>query len=233
MAPRVNSNSTTLNYKYLVKGINIKVKKLKLLDDSFLFGSKRYSYDKIIGLYYKDESATVNFIKSSSVSMKLKLVDGSILSVSAGGIFQKKSMELIRKAYSILRQITLNNRFNYYLRQFKRNGFIEYKYFSKMTEAGSWSFIGIPTTVRIYAQGYIEKNGKRYDLRIAKQSGILEFGSNWSSGLNSSYDPTQIVISEKHIKLFPAIRTLRINAVWDTEIIHAIIRALSKGKSLF
>jgi hypothetical protein len=211
-------------------GSNVKVGKLRLEDDGFLFGSKRYAYDKIIGLYYKAERNTVNFITFSNTLMKLKIVDKSILKV---WVADKKSMAKIRSAFTKLRHETFDNRLNYYLKQLKGNGFIKYKYLSRFTDVGIGSDIGFPTSVRIYAQGYIEKRGKHYDLRMAKQSGILSFGAHWRFGFNSSYDPTQIVISEKNTNFARAFRSLRINAVWDTDIIHAIVEALAEGKSLF
>ena len=90
----------------------------------------------------------------------------------------------------------------------------------------------IPATIRIYSDGFIEKGGKKINLRIAKEQGILAFGTNWESytSLNSSSNPREIAISEKKVKL--AIRTLRISADWDTNIIHGIIKILSEGKKL-
>jgi hypothetical protein len=221
--------------KIIVSKMPIEVKGLKLEEHYFLYEGQQYSYDKITGLYYISQSRTVNFVTTSNAAMKLRLINDDALKFSDKG-FRKKTREKIRQkfddAYYILCKKTINSRYNYYHNQLKINGFIEYKYSAKAAEGGMWSDIQIPTSARIYADGFIEKGGKRYDLRIAKQTGMLIFGSHWGYGFMSSRDDTQIVISEKNIKLFPAVRTLRINAVWDADIIHSIIKALSEGETL-
>lgn len=207
-------------------------KEIKLDSDCFYYASDRYNYENVTGLYYKAESVMTGFVTRKSASIKLRMEDNRVLKVSAGGAFEKKNVEKISDAYRVLRRVTLPRRLEYYLEQLHKKGFIEYKYGAKLTEVGVWSAVKTPTSVRIFAEGYVEKGGKTYDLKTAKQNGILSFGMDWEFGFNNNYDPTQIIIAEKKVKHLMQFRTLRINAVWDTDIIHGIVKVLSEGKSL-
>ncbi len=209
----------------------MEVKKLKLNQDYFNFASQKYLYSDLVGLFYKNETRTKNFITSKKASLKLNIKNSDkILRVSASLIHD--NIEKISKAYGIIREMSFQSRVNFYLEQLSSAGFIKYKYWNKLVEAGPASRTITPTSVRIHTDGRVTKGNKTYDLKIAKQNGILWFGGHWGGGFNETRDPAQVVIAETNVKWFTQMRTLKINALWDTDIIHGIIRALSEGKSL-
>ena len=108
----------------------------------------------------------------------------------------------------------------------KNNGFIEYSYSSSLANTI------IPTfpTVKIYNDGNIGHFWGTTNLEKAKKEGILLFGTHWEEifGRRNTSSPYEIAISEK-----PAIfkvQILRINALWDTDVIHSIVKTLSDGE---
>jgi hypothetical protein len=208
-----------------ILSINIEVNGLVLNEKGFSFKGKQYAYNDVIGLYYKQQRMTINFVPSTHISLKIKTSDNNIIKLKTKfGIFNKKKVSALNQAYEVLHRLTFENRVNYYLTKIQQNGFFDYEFSS--------SKIGIPSSVRIYADGFVEKRSKRINLRVAKQSGTLLFGTYAESftGRHSSYSPCEIAISEKNNPTY--IGTLRINAEWDTDIIHGIMKLLSEGKPL-
>ena len=203
----------------------IKIKGLTVNKTDFNYKGKTYILNEIIGILCNYETVRINFVPISSIELSVKIKENVKIRISGrAGLGTKKRVDAIQNSYRYLNHVSYNNRVNYYLNQFKKKGFINYK-------CGT-GHMRIPATIRIYSDGFIEKGSKKINLRKAKEQGILVFGNHWESyaGWNSSLNPREIAISEKKVNL--AIRTLRISADWDTNIIHRIIEILSEGKRI-
>ena len=203
----------------------IEVKGLTVNNTDFSYKGKTYIFNEIIGILYNYATVRINLVPISSIELRIKIKENVEIKISnRAGLGTKKKVDAIENSYKYLNHVSYDNRVNYYLNQLKKGGFIDYK-------CGTGQ-MHIPATIRIYSDGFIEKGNKKINLRIAKEQGILTFGTNWESytSLNSSSNPREIAISEKKVKL--AIRTLRISADWDTNIIHGIIKILSEGKRI-
>jgi len=203
----------------------IEAKGLKLSEKSFFFKGKEYMYEGITGLYFQMSSGTMNFVSYTTVKLKIRMDDGKIMKISINKkLWNKKQLNAIIDDYNILNKITINNRANFYLSKLKNDGHFVYEYNS--------SNLRLPQTVKIYENGIVEKGSKKVNLKRARESGILQFGTNlksseWS-GMSkfNHYNPNEIAMSEKK-KVFHINQLLRINAEWDTNIIIHIVKQLS------
>lgn len=208
-----------------IPSFHIEVKGLIMNEKEFSFRKKKYAYNDVIGLYYKHQRQTFNFLHSTHVMLRIKISDNNIIKLKTKfGMFNEKTVSALEEAHTVLHRLTFDNRLNYYLTTMKQNGYIDYKFLS--------SYFCKPSSVRIYADGFVEKRSKRINLRVAKQSGTLIFGTyaETFTGRQSHYNSCEIAIAEKpNARLMFA---LTINAEWDTGIIHGIIKLLSEGKRL-
>lgn len=214
-------------YEDGIKRINfpIKVKGLTVNKTDFNYKGKTYILSEIIGILYNYETLRINLVPISSIELSIRTRKNEKIRISSrAGLGAKKKVNAIQDSYKYLNHVSYNNRVNHYLSQLQERGFIDYK-------CGTGQ-MRIPANIRIYSDGFIEKGSKKINLRKAKEQGILVFGNHWESytGWDSSLNPREIAISEKKVNL--AIRTLRISADWDTNIIHGIIEILSEGKRI-
>lgn len=206
----------------------INIKNLVVNGKNFYYKDKLYDFEDIVSLYFDYVNVSINLIPSSGVELKIKTINESTLNISSrAGLGAKKRVKAIQDAYTYLNYVSYENRLRYYINKFIEYGYIEYK-----CSIGMGS-INIPGTVKIHANGYIEKGNNMIDLTKAKKYGTFKIGENWQSyvGMHSVSNPKEIAISEKKVRL--AMSTLRISANWDTNIIHGIINFLADGKRFY
>lgn len=196
----------------------IDLNNIRFFSDHFIYEKDKFHYSEIIGLLYRHAVFKMNFLSvSNSIDLYLKTAK-HVFGASTKIAKNKDIADKFFTAYNYVNKITYNNRFNYYLSILKKKGFIDYKYNNENGKGKS---------VRIFADGFIEQGNTKINLLLAKSQGVLSFGPYWAWGANSNSNPYEIVISEKKIKFAMPLRTLRIDAEWDTPIIHSIIKQLS------
>ncbi|MDU9048544.1 MAG: hypothetical protein Q3M30_06815 [Candidatus Electrothrix sp. Rat3] len=173
---------------------------------------------------YKFDNQTINFVTITHITIQIKTKDHNIIKFGIKkGMFNKKDFAEAEKAYPVLYKLSFDSRVEYYLNELKTKKYIDYKFTS--------GHLYLPTSVRIYKDGTVEKGNKKVNLIKAKKDGFIIIGTSIDIPLRyQSYNPNEIAISEKPKSRYGF--TLRINATWDTEIIKQIITLLSEGKRI-
>ena len=198
----------------------VELKGLIVADKSFSVGGKLYSFSDVYGLFFQYFQLRSGPMPAGSIiTQKLRTRDGQEYKIAVNaGYFHKKIRTKALTAYAILQRETYDSRLKYYIDQLDTIGWFEYKY----TPTPGGTMIPIKRSLRVRADGVIEHGRSRINLRTARNNGVLSFGT--------SCNPNQIAISEKRARIMS--RVLRVEAEWDTDIVSALIRALSEGKRL-
>lgn len=208
-----------------LSAFRIESKGLILDESGFSFNGGYYKYTDIVSLMFSYESAMVNFFSFTYIHIRIKTKNNNFLKFKIKkGLFNKNEFKEAYRAYQILNKLSFESRVENYINQLKNNGFIDYTFPS--------SKLGISTTVLIHKNGIVEKGSDKVDLRKAKKEGFVQYGTSISSwtGRYSSSTPNEIAVSENKNSRY--MFTLRINAIWDNDIIEQIIKLLSDGKSI-
>jgi hypothetical protein len=198
------------------------VRDLRLNEDNFVFRNVRRQYSKVTNLYVDVRRISTALMTNSYVKLKIRTVDNALIGMTVReGVFSNKKYRAALSAASILRNKTYDSRRAYYLGLLKTLGYIEYKFRS--------SLMRIPTSVRIYREGIVVQGGKRVDLKKARSKGVFFFHTSvqtWT-GRYSASNPQEIAMSEKSNPRY--VFSLRINALWDYDVIASVINSLSEG----
>ena len=109
-------------------------------------------------------------------------------------------------AYNILQKCSADNRANYYINQLVTNGYFDYEYGPKSYLERFDKFnplLNMPSgTIRIYNDGFLENKHNRFDLKIAKSRGLLQFGYRKGAALRVEETGYGILISDKGFGYF-------------------------------
>lgn len=198
------------------------IRDLSLSKDDFVFRAVRRPYNRVTNLFVCVRRTTANLITNSYVEFKIRTVDEALIGMTIGeGFLNDKKYQTALRAVSLLRSKTYDSRRAYYLNLLTSQGFFDYKFHS--------SQMHIPSSVRITADGVIEKGRTRVDLKEARKRGVIMFHTSvrtWSGNYSAS-NPYEIAVSEKPDPRY--VFSLRINALWDYDVIASIIDALSKS----
>jgi len=201
----------------------IEVNGLKLESKCFYFDSVKYFYKDIIGVLYTVVYGSYNFVPYTTVKLQLRLSDHQKIKLKLNkNLFNKKKIPILMNCGEILKNGTVKNRGNYYVNKLITDGYIDYKF-----NSGN---IRIPSTVRIYANGIIEKGNTKINIKKAKESGVLLYGTTLEGLVSWKFhhtNPNEIAISENKDALY--ITALRINAEWDNDIIFWLFEQFSRG----
>jgi len=234
----------------------INIDNILLNKEYFMNSSKRYSYNDVIGLtyFYSIISDTVGLQRSSAISLSAHTKDGGGFSVSDFGRYVRKA-EAITRAYEVLRVLTIQSRYAYYVSQLRNNGFIDY---AIAKEIGSLQLIkarmkNIGSSIEelakevdaltnydhifIYEDGTVTKDGKKVNLRTARDKNGILLGNSKAKFLNLwevfgptplTRNPYQVALSEGGLGLFS--NKIIFDATRDFDIIAQIFTDLSTGK---
>jgi hypothetical protein len=224
------SDYITYPIKIMLWGFTFKRKYIILEENSFSHNDRCYKYEQITNLYYSYEESIVNFIPNTKVWLGLRISDGKSILSFEGGL--KKNIENVKNAYKILQKRSSDNRAKYYINQLVTNGYFDYNYGPESSMEKLDNFFKTASklcgTIRIYNNGFLEHNNKRFDLKIAKSRGLLQVGYRRGVGLNVQQTTFGILISEQGFGIVDS--KFAFESFWDTEIIHYIISELADGK---
>jgi hypothetical protein len=190
-----------------------------------------------------------------SISLVAHTRDGGGVGAFDFGRYAKKAA-VITKAYEILRVLTIQSRYGYYVSQLKDKGFIDYE-----IEKDTGAFHGIMTNLKhigrsatetadailaltkyvhvyLHKDGTVSKGRKKVYLPTAKNNEGILLGNSKAKFLNlwDALGPTpltrnsyQIALSETGLGLLS--NKLVFEATRDFDVIAAIIAELASGKS--
>ena len=248
-------------YRHLVDSaknvLPINIDKMFLNKEYFMYSYKKYSYNNIIGLtfFHSVSSDTVGLQRQSAISLNVHTKEGEVYSVGDFGRFAGKA-DVITRAYEVLRVLTVESRYTYYISQLRNNGFIDYaiakdisvlqsiktrmnnigsspEEFAKAIEA-SMNY----DHIFIFADGTVSKDGRKVDLRMARNKEGILLGNSKAKFLNLwdalgptplTRNPYQIALSEGGLGLLHS--KIVFEATRDFDIISQILTDLSIGKA--
>lgn len=234
----------------------INIDNILLNKEYFMNSSKRYLYNDVIGLtyFYSIISDTVGLQRSSAISLSAHTKDGGGFSVSDFGRYVKKAEAIIR-AYEVLRVLTFQSRYTYYISQLRNNGFIDYaiskgigtlQFLKARVKNIGGSIEELSKAVDaltnydhifIYEDGTVAKDGKKVDLRTARDKNGILLGNSKAKFLNLweafgstplTRNPYQIALSEGGLGLLS--NKIVFEATRDFDIIAQILTDLSTSK---
>jgi hypothetical protein len=215
--------------KIMVHGFMLRPKYLVLEEDRVSYKDRSYKYEQITNLYYSYRQSVTNFVPNTTVWLGLKTLDGEKIFALENGL--KKRIANVRNAYTILQERSIDSRAHSYISQLAGRGYFDYTYGpeSLLEKAGNFAMWSKSHsgTMRIHNDGFIEYGSKRLNLRVAKDSGVLEFGYRRGAPLHEERTTFGILISEKGSGFFDS--KFAFEAFWDTEVIRYIISELASG----
>ena len=194
-------------------------------ENNFIVKARKYDYRNIESLRFVVQNISINFSNDEHYNLSIRLSDDTIFDLSVGDalftinkkkVADKKSN--IKVIYNYLNQSTYNRRLENYLNQLKNNNYIVYKYGSKSK------------TVKIYNDGNVVMDNKIFNLKNARQTGTLKFGTAYGLGCDRTIDPYEISINESKPILggrAEGFGSFRIDGSWDYPIIFEILKHLS------
>lgn len=198
-------------------------------ENDLSFKGTNYLYADISRLMFKNDVFTYNFITTRKVSIYMKTKDNKLLKFNVQKhLWNKQDYNNSFDAYNWINKKSFDTRVNGYLGELSSKGYIDYEFNS--------SKLWVKKVARIHKDGFVELGGKRENLVTAKKEGLLQFGTTLESswGLDRISLPSQeeIAICDKNQKKYRYSKLLRINAVWDNQIITQILKLLSEGKAV-
>ncbi|MHB1380373.1 MAG: zinc ribbon domain-containing protein [Desulfurivibrionaceae bacterium] len=255
----IESNShreESSQYYRLVQSVKstlpFQIDQLCLEKDFFLWQQQRYSYNDVTGLtyYYSIASDTVGLQRTSFINLYVHIRDNIKAALFDQGRFAGKATA-ITQAYEVLRMLTIQSRYAYYVSLLKNHGFIDYtndkdagalksilinlRHIGSSAEEFGQATLDSVKKVHIYIHnnGTVTKDAITIDLKAAKSSnGILlgnskvKFLSLWDAlgPKPLTRNPYEIALSEKGLGLFSS--KIVFEATRDFDIIADIITSL-------
>ncbi len=210
----------------------IKINKYIFNENDFIAKAPKYDYRNIESLRFVIQNISINFSKDEHYNFSIRMSDDTIFDLQVGdaafSINKKKVAEKksnIRIIFNYLNHITYNRRLETYLNQLKNNNYILFKFLDTTKMFGSKI-----KTVKVYNDGNVAMDNRIFNLKKARQTGTLKFGTAYGLGCDRSIDPYEISINEKKPILGGRAEgsgSLRIDGSWDYPIIFEILKSLS------
>lgn len=201
------------------------IDKFEFRIDGFTLKSKCYGYDSVESLKFLNQKITINLSTTETCSLALRMGDDKIHTIYAtDALFSmnmKKAAEKkadLRAVFEYINQLTHERRVKRYQEQMEQ-GCVHYKF----TDAA-----GKLRSARIHKNGDIILDNVVYNIRKARDSGTLKFGTAYGIGCDRTVDPYELSINEKK----PLFRgwiegsgSMRIDGGWDYPFIFNIIKS--------
>ncbi len=206
----------------------IQIDKFAFAHDRFMLNAKEYTYESIESLKFVISNVTINFSTEETYIMSIRLNDDTIYAILVGDpifSFNKKKVAAkksnLRTVFNHINEFTYEPRVNRYLSQLKA-GCVYYKF-------PGWTGSNV-RTVRIHGNGDVVMDNVVFNLKRARETGTLKFGTAYGLGCDRSVDPYEISINEKK-PLFggwmEGSGSMRIDGGWDYPIIVEMLKSLS------
>jgi hypothetical protein len=174
--------------------------------DHFIYQSRSLRYTDICRLNYYSYAHVVNSVSSGETSLGITVRnEPSSLVLKAGswfGFFNKLTFP-VRNAYAIVRPLSVEARWTYYVEELLANGFIQYD-----------------DHVKIFRDGRLQRKSRTVDLRKAFQRSAFAVGTKES--------PFMIAVSEQGLGVFDG--KLKFEATYDLDILPGLLRLIAEGK---
>ncbi len=213
----------------------VKIDEFIFNDNNFITKAQKYDYRNIESLRFIIQNISINFSKDEHYNFSIRMSDDTLFDLQVGDavftinkkkVDEKKSN--IRIIFNYLNRITYNRRLEMYLNQLKNNNYILYKFFDTNKIFGS-KF----KTIKIYNDGNVVMDNRIFNLKKARQTGTLKFGTAYGLGCDRTIDPYEISINEKKPILggwAEGSGSLRIDGSWDYPIIFEILKMASTDR---
>jgi len=208
-----------------------KIDKFIFNDNNFIFNSKTYGYCNIGSLRFVIQNVSINFSKDEHYHFSIRMVDDTLFELHVGDamfslnkkkVAAKKSN--MKKVFGYLNKETYNKRIENYSNQLKEKNYISYKFLNPKMFGEKFK------AVKIYNDGNVVMDNRIFNVKKARQTGTLKFGTAYGFGCDKSIDPYEISINEKKPILGGRAEgsgSMRVDGSWDYPIIFEILKSLS------
>ena len=208
-----------------------KIDKFIFNDNNFSFNSTTYDYCNIESLRFVIENVSINFSKDEYYHFSIRMVDDSLFELHVGDAMfsiNKKKVAAkkanMKNVFDYLNKETFNKRLENYSNQLKEKKYLSYKFLKTKLFGEKFK------TVKIYNDGNVVMDNRIFNVKKARQTGTLKFGTAYGLGCDRSMDPYEISINEKKPILGGRAEgsgSMRIDGSWDYPIIFEILKSLS------
>ena len=209
----------------------IKIDKFIFNDNNFIFKSKTYHYCNIESLRFVIQNVSINLSKDEYYHFSIRMVDDSIFELNVGdamfSINKKKvaaKKNNMKNIFDYLNKETFNKRLENYSNQLKENNYISYRFLNPKMFGEKLK------TVKIYNDGNVVMDNRIFNVKKARHTGTLKFGTAYGLGCDKTIDPYEISINEKKPILWGRAEgsgSIRIDGSWDYPIIFEILKSVS------
>ncbi|MGR9046683.1 MAG: hypothetical protein ACU83N_15455 [Gammaproteobacteria bacterium] len=196
----------------------------------FSVKGREYPYENIASLKFQIQNTTINFSTDETYILGIRTNSDEVISIrvsdAAFSFNKKKVAEKKRSLLAIanhVNSLTSQRRLDAYLEQMHKTGCIQYKVPSEAL------FGSRANTIFIYGNGDVSLAGKTVNLRRARETGTLKFGTAYGLGCDRSINPFEISINESP-PIFggraEGAGSLRFDAGWDFPMIFEILKSI-------
>lgn len=223
-APLLQSDNNTIKFP-------IKIDDFIFNNSYFITKSQKYYYCNIESLRFVIQNISINYSSDEHYIFSIRMRDDTIFNLQVGDaaftINKKKVVEKksnIKTVFNHINEITYDRRLGVYLNQLKNNNFILYKFLDQRIFGSKLK------TVKICSDANIVMDNRIFNLKKARQTGTLKFGTAYGLGCDRTSDPYEISINEKKPILggwAEGSGSLKIDGSWDYPIIFEILQSLS------